>query len=81
MLEEFVKVIIPTIIALLIIWLIYRINNKIRIAIRNEIYSNFPSIKDTIDNFQRRVDFLKTQVEVLENKIKAEIFTEELHCL
>ena len=68
--EEFVKVIIPTIIALLIIWLIYRINNKIRIAIRNEIYSNFPSIKDTIDNFQRRVDFLKTQVEVLENKIK-----------
>ena len=68
--EEMTKVIIPAIIALLIIWLIYRIKNGIRITIRNEIYSNFPDIKNTMDNFQRRVDFLTSQAAILENKIK-----------
>jgi len=68
--EGLIKVFIPGIIALLIIWLIYRIKNRIKVTIRNEIYSNFPAIKDAIDNFQRRVDFLKAQVETLENKIK-----------
>lgn len=68
--EELVKVFIPAILALLIIWLIYRIKNKITVTIRNEIYSNFPSIKDMIDNFQRRVDYLKVQVDALENRIK-----------
>ena len=37
---------------------------------RNEIYGNFPAIKDKIDNFERRIDYLKTQIEVLERKIK-----------
>jgi len=68
--EELTRVIIPAIIALLIIWLIYRIKNRISLTIRNEIYSNFPDIKNTIDNFQRRMDFLISQAAILENKIK-----------
>ena len=59
--EELFRILIPAAIALLIIWLIYRIKYKIKVTIKNEIYTNFPSIKDTIDNFQRRVYFLNTQ--------------------
>lgn len=68
--EENLKILIPAVIALLIIWLIYRIKNSIKTTIKNEIYSNFPSIKDTINNFQLRIDYLKTQLEALERRIK-----------
>lgn len=68
--EENFRILVPVIIALLIIWLIYRIKNSIKATIKNEIYSNFPSIKDTINNFQLRIDYLKTQVEALERRIK-----------
>jgi len=68
--EELFRILVPAVIALLIIWLIYRIKNSIKTTVKNEIYSNFPSIKDTIDNFQLRVDFLKTQIGALENRIK-----------
>ena len=68
--EDIFKALVPVIIALLIIWLIYRIKNRIKILIRDEIYNNFPSIKDTIDNFEHRIDYLKTQIEILEGKIK-----------
>jgi peptidoglycan hydrolase CwlO-like protein len=68
--EQNFRILIPAVIALLIIWLIYRIKNSIKTAIKNEIYSNFPSIKDTVNNFQLRIDYLKTQLEALECKIK-----------
>ncbi len=68
--EELIRVFIPAIIALLIIWLIYRIKARIQLTIKNEIYANFPAIKDTIDNFERRIIYLQSQVEMLENKVK-----------
>lgn len=67
--QDIYKIIIPVIIALLIIWLIYRIKNKVKLAVKNEIFNNFPSIKHTIENFERRLDYLKTQAEALERKI------------
>lgn len=68
--EELIRIMVPAVIALLIIWLIYRIKMRIGVTIKNEIYNNFPTIKNTIDNFQIRTDHLKTQIEILEGKIK-----------
>jgi hypothetical protein len=62
-------IIIPLIISLLIIWLVYRIRKRVEFIVKNEIYKNFPSIKSVIDNFQRRVDYLKTSIEELERRI------------
>jgi len=67
--EDISKIIIIIVLGLLIIWLIYRIKNRIRLILRDEIYKNFPSIKDAIDNFEHRIDFLKTQIEELERKV------------
>jgi polyhydroxyalkanoate synthesis regulator phasin len=64
------KAIVPVIIALLIIWLIYRIRNRIRLIVKEEIYNNLPSIKETIDDFEYRINYLKSEVEALERKIK-----------
>jgi peptidoglycan hydrolase CwlO-like protein len=67
--EDISKIIIIIVLGLLIIWLIYRIRNRIRLIFKDEIYKNFPSIKNAIDNFEHRIDYLKTQIEVLERKI------------
>lgn len=68
--EEIYKLLILGIILLLIIWLVYRIKNRVKLMIRDEIYNDFPSIKNTIDNFEHRIDYLKTQIGGLEEKIK-----------
>lgn len=67
--EEIIKVIIPAIIALLILLLIYRIKAQIKNMIKNEVYNNFPMIKNKIEDFSIRIDFLKTQLNELEQKI------------
>lgn len=68
--EEYIRIVIPVIISLLLIWLIYRIKRQVKRMVSNEIYANFPSIKDTISNFELRIENLKTQVEVLEHKLQ-----------
>lgn len=68
--EEYLRIIIPVIIALLLIWLIYRIKRQVKRIVSNEIYANFPTIKDTISNFELRIENLKTQVETLEHKLQ-----------
>lgn len=68
--EELFKIFIPAIIAVLIIWLIYRIKRGIRRTITDEIYNNFPLIKSCIDGFEQKIEFFKTEIEVFENKLK-----------
>ena len=63
------SIIIPLIIALLIILLVYRIRKRVEQIVKDEIYKNFPSIKGVIDNFERRVNYLKNSIEELERKI------------
>lgn len=58
------------IIALLLIWLIYRIRTAVKQLIANEIFKNFPTVKDAIDNFERRIEYLKVEIELLEKKMK-----------
>ena len=68
--ENILKAIAPAIIALLIVWLIYRIKVRVRLIVKNEIYKNFPSIKHAIENFEHRINYLNTQIEALERRIK-----------
>ena len=70
MLENIPRGLIPVIIALLIIWLIYRIKNRVRLIVKNEIYKNFPSIKHAIENFEHRINYLNSQIDILERRIK-----------
>ncbi len=67
--EEIFKVIIPLLIALLIIWLVYRIKNGIKHIIQKEVGDNFPFIKDATNNFSHKIDYLNTRVELLERRI------------
>lgn len=64
-----ITAIIPAIVALLIIWLIYRIKKQLNQMIKNEIFGNFPFIKDSMTDLERRIDYLKTKIEALERKI------------
>lgn len=66
---ELYKIITFGIITFLVIWLIYRIKNRLQIMIKNEIYTNFPSIRIAIDNFEHRLQQLKNQMEILESQI------------
>ena len=68
--EDTTRLIILAVIALFVIWLIYRIKNRIKLMIRDEIYHNLPSVRDAIKNFEGRINYLNTLVEVLEKKIK-----------
>ncbi|MFH0827419.1 MAG: hypothetical protein V1923_06035 [Candidatus Omnitrophota bacterium] len=58
------------VIALLLIWLIYRIKRSVKRLIEKEIFKNFPAVKDTFDNYQRRLEYLKIEIELLEKKIR-----------
>lgn len=69
MFEENYKILLPIIVALLIIWLIYRIKHRIRAIVKNEIFNNFPLIRDEINNFEHRLGYLNTQIELLERKL------------
>jgi hypothetical protein len=68
--EETNQLIIWGIIALLFVWLIYRIRSGVRRLIEREIFKNFPTIKDSIENFGRRMEYLKIEIELLEKKVK-----------
>ena len=69
MFSERFNIIVPVIIAILIMWLMYRIKRRVEVVVKSEIYRSFPSIKNVIDNFEQRINFLKTSVEELESKI------------
>ncbi|KPK98998.1 MAG: hypothetical protein AMJ95_01740 [Omnitrophica WOR_2 bacterium SM23_72] len=64
------QTLLASVIALLFIWFIYRIKRSVRRLIEKEIFKNFPTVKDTIDNYQRRLEYLKIEMELLEKKIR-----------
>jgi hypothetical protein len=68
--EEALWLIIPALILLLIITLILRLKGYIRRTVRNEIYVHFPTIRNTIENFQRQVEYFKIEVGALEHRVK-----------
>ncbi len=68
--EDFDQVILPVIVCLFVLWLLYRINNRIaQRVVRNKISKDFPYLKTSAENFQHKVDYLHSRVEVLEQRI------------
>lgn len=67
--EHMFKGLIPVIVLLLIIWFLYRLKKQIKQLVKNEIYDNFPSIKNTINNFEQRIEHLRSEVYILEHKV------------
>ncbi|GEM_PF-1860975 len=68
--EDFDQVILPVIICLFVIWLLYRINNRIaKSVVGNKLSKDFPYLKSSAENFQHKVDYLASRLEVLEQKI------------
>ena len=64
------NIIIPIIVALLIIWLVYRIQIRIKLIITREFLNNFPSIRRNVDDLESRLEYLNNRVRELEEKLK-----------
>jgi hypothetical protein len=71
MMEAINQTLMLGVIALLLIWLIYRVRCSVKHLIVKEIFKNFPTVKDAMDNFGRRMEYLKIEIELLEKRIKA----------
>ncbi|MDD5348077.1 MAG: hypothetical protein PHT59_05635, partial [Candidatus Omnitrophica bacterium] len=54
----------------LIITLIIRLKIYIRIIVKNEIYDHFPSIKNKIEEYERRIQYFKLLAEDLERRLR-----------
>ncbi|MCX7927355.1 MAG: hypothetical protein N2606_04390 [Candidatus Omnitrophica bacterium] len=68
--EEVLGFIIPIVVATLIIGLIIRLKLYIRRIVKNEIYDHFPSIKQKIEEFERRVQYCRLLVEDMERRLR-----------
>ena len=73
------NVLIAGVIIIFIIWLIYRIKNRVKHTIINEIYRHFPAIKDDMDSFEQRLNYLNNRLAEFERKInELEIKTKKI---
>jgi uncharacterized protein YeeX (DUF496 family) len=68
--EDILWMIIPGCIVLLIILLLLRLKIQIKRTVKNEIYDHFPSIKNKIEDYERRVEYFKLQIGDLERRMK-----------
>jgi hypothetical protein len=68
--EDIYSIVVPAAIALLIVLLILRTKAQIKKMIKNEIYANFPLIKNQIENFENRINHLKSKLDEIEGQFK-----------
>lgn len=68
--DDMSHTIFPLVIILFVIWLLYRINNRIANNVMgNRMSKDFPFLKASAENFQRKIDYLNSQIEVLGQRI------------
>jgi hypothetical protein len=60
----------PIFVVILIITLIIRLKIYIRRTIKNEIYDHFPTIKNKIEEFDRRMQYIKLLSDDLERRMR-----------
>ena len=63
------QILIPVIIFLFIVWLIHRIENRLRPMAKQAIYDNLPFLKTSAESFEQKINFLAAHLESLENRI------------
>lgn len=68
--EEWLGFIIPAVVVFLIILLIVRLKKHIRKTVKNEIYAHFPTIKNKIEEYDRRIQYFKVLTEDLERRLR-----------
>ena len=68
--EDWLGFIIPVIVVVLILMLIQRLKGHIRKTVRNEIYDHFPTIKNKIEEYERKIQYFKVLVEDLERRMR-----------
>ncbi len=68
--EEWLGFIIPAVVVFLIILLIVRLKQHIRKIVRNEIYDHFPTIKNKIEEYDRKIQYFKVLTEDLERRMR-----------
>ena len=68
--ESWLGFIIPVVVIILIILLIQRLKGHIRKTVRNEIYDHFPTIKNKIEEYERKIQYFKVLVEDLERRMR-----------
>ncbi len=68
--EDWLGFLIPVAVVILIIMLIQRLKGHIRKTVRNEIYDHFPTIKNKIEEYERKIQYFKVSVEDLERRMR-----------
>lgn len=68
--EDWMGFLIPVAVVILIILLIQRLKGHIRKTVRNEIYDHFPTIKNKIEEYERKIQYFKVLVEDLERRMR-----------
>ncbi|MGD9015599.1 MAG: hypothetical protein PVI33_06225 [Candidatus Omnitrophota bacterium] len=67
--ENTQQIIIAVIIFLFIVWLIHRIENRIKSLAQNAVYDKFPFLKKAVDSFEAKLEFLSKRVDAIEDRI------------
>ncbi|MFH1577923.1 MAG: hypothetical protein ABIC18_02505 [Candidatus Omnitrophota bacterium] len=63
------QAIIPALIFLLVIWLVYRFEIRMKPIVNNAVYNNFPFLKDTVSGLQQKIDYINTRLEAFESRM------------
>jgi hypothetical protein len=63
------QAVIAVLVFLFVMWLIHRIENRIKSIAQNVAYNNFPFLRRAVDSFQTKLDHLISRVDALEDRI------------
>ena len=60
---------IAVLVFLFVVWLIHRIENRIKSIAKDVAYNNFPFLKKAVESFQEKLDHLTSRLDELEDRI------------
>jgi len=67
--ENTYQIVIAVLIFLFLVWLIHRIETRIKSIALNVAYENFPFLKKAAEDFQTKLDHLISRVNGIEERI------------
>jgi len=62
-------ILIAIVVFLFIVWLIHRIENRIKSLAQNAVYDKFPFLKKAVDSFEAKLEYLSRRVEAIEDRV------------
>ena len=63
------QALVPVLVLLFIIWLIHRIETRMRPIAKKAVYDNFPFLKNSVDNVEQKLKYINTRMESMEVRI------------